>query len=98
MYVVLQIGPEILIHPTRVIAGCILLHKNADLIKIEGLQGFIKGSRREGWRGRVDDILEEYEFSSPLGGAADFGNPQELGLAPNFFSLGGKLFCLISVS
>jgi aldehyde:ferredoxin oxidoreductase len=33
---------------------------------------------REGWRGRADDILEEFEFSSPLGGAADFGNPELL--------------------
>jgi aldehyde:ferredoxin oxidoreductase len=33
---------------------------------------------REGWQGRADDILEEFEFSSPLSGVADFGNPEVL--------------------
>ena len=33
---------------------------------------------REGWQGRADDTLDEYEFSSPLSGFADFGNPELL--------------------
>jgi aldehyde:ferredoxin oxidoreductase len=33
---------------------------------------------REGWQGRADDTLDEFEFSVPMTGGAEFGNPDVL--------------------